>query len=68
MRTAYIPEEEEAIQPVDTMSEADRAVVIAAIVTSAAMLVLIVLTVILSRRKRRRQRLDAIRQEIIQGK
>lgn len=64
-RTEYDPEEKEAIQSVNTISEGDRIVLIAAAVTTAVMLVLIFLAFILSRRNRRRKRVNDMWEELL---
>lgn len=52
VRTEYVPEEKEAIEPTEVMSEADRTVLIAGAATAGVMLTLIVITGRRSRRKR----------------
>ena len=55
-RTEYVPEEQAAIEPVETVSTADRTVLVAAAVTAGVMLVLVVVSAVLTARNRKRQR------------
>ena len=51
-RTEYVPEEQAAIEPVETVSTADRTVLVAAAVTAGVMLVLVVVSAVLTARNR----------------